>query len=227
MKSERARQDDFRRCVLAWAKDNLRQYSAFAVLVTEVLLVRTRADSVGSVALRLLQECPDAEQLSQASIESVEELIRPLGLFRKRARALVEMARVLVQEHGGSVPRSLDSLLSLPYVGRYAANAVLCFAFGARRQVVDVNVARLFKNYFGLPPLVGKLEDNEEYWTLAEQLLPAKHVTPYTWGLLDLGAVICKPLKPLCAECPLAEDCLSSQAAQPVPDKASTSAMRC
>lgn len=206
----------FRQRVLAWADDGLRSYSwrkgdyhQFAFLVTEILLARTRADSAERVADRVLQVYPDARTLSQAQIELLEELIRPLGLQHKRSRALVKLGRILVDHYDGEVPQDLDTLLSLPYVGRYAANAVLCFAFGRPRPVVDTNVARLLRRHFDLEPPAGKLANNEDYWDLAERLLPEENVRTYNWAMLDLGAVVCKPLGPLCSQCPLVDTCLA------------------
>lgn len=199
---------------LRWIRRNGRHFfwrepglTRFEVLVTEVLLARTRADAVEPVAQNLLREYPDAPALANAQIESVERILYPLGLYRKRAKALVGLAGTLVERHGGRVPRDLESLLSLPYVGRYAANAILGVAFGARRPVVDANVARLFERYFGLRPAVGKLEHAEEYWDLATSLLPSKNVRLYNWSLLDLGALVCIPRSPRCEVCPLRKDC--------------------
>ena len=216
MKVDPAEIDHFRKTVLSWGRKNLRTYSwrnglldPFGVLIAEVLLVRTRADAVEKVVLEFVGEFGEAESLSNANIKSVELLLRPLGLHRKRAKALVQMARVLLKDHGGLVPQELDSLLALPYVGRYTANAALCFAFGERRAIVDANIARLMERYFGLAPPVGKLDENDLYWDLASQLLPYNHIKTYNWALLDLGGLICVKHKPLCSVCPFSEDCVA------------------
>jgi A/G-specific adenine glycosylase len=206
----------FQEAVISWGKKNLRTYcwranhlDPFSLLVTEVLLVRTRADAVERVVLRVLDKFPNAESLSCANIESIEMLLYPLGLFRKRAKALVQVAKALVYKHGGLVPQRIDELLALPYVGRYVANAVLCFAFNEKHAIVDANIARLLERYFHLDPNVGKLDENEEYWDLASKLLPKRNVKTYNWALLDLGGLICQKHRPLCLECPLSEDCFT------------------
>lgn len=200
--------------VTAWGKTHGRQFpwrarglSTFELLVTEVLLARTRADAVVSVAHALFGRWPDAISLAHARQDELEQVLAPLGLFRKRARALLPLAQQLVERHAGHPPASLEALLTLPYVGRYAANAFLCFGLGQRRPVVDANVARVFQRYFGVAPWPGKLEHAEDYWTLAARLLPLDDVQRYNWSLLDLGAIICKPRTPDCPQCPLRETC--------------------
>lgn len=216
MKVDPAEIDHFRKIILSWGRKNLRTYSwrnglldPLDVLIAEVLLVRTHADAVEKVFLEFIGEFGEAESLSKANIKSMELLLRPLGLHRKRAKALVQMAKALLRDHAGLVPRELDLLLALPYVGRYTANAVLCFAFGKRRAIVDANIARLMERYFGLAPPVGKLDENNLYWDLASQLLPHKHIKTYNWALLDLGGLICVKHKPLCSKCPFSENCVA------------------
>lgn len=174
------------------------------------MVVRTRADSVEPVAKRVLAEFPGPAELAEAPLERIEDLLRPLGLFRKRARAISALARTLVASHQGTTPRQYDQLVALPYVGRYVANAVLCFAFGQRRAIVDANVARLFERVFDFPRHVGKLELAHLYWELAEMLLPVRNVRLYNWSLLDLGGTICTPRTPLRGACPLVSRCVAA-----------------
>lgn len=200
--------------VLGWGRDNMRSFfwreqglSAYECLVVEVLLARTRAETVEDVALRFLETYPNPDSLATADYTELEELLHPLGLFRKRARAFERMGGMLKEEYEGHVPQDLEDLRRLPYVGRYAANAILCFCFGERRAIVDANVARIFQRYFGLEAPTSKLENEEGYWQLAESLLPDRDVRLYNWSLLDLGAQICAPQNPMHEECPLSTTC--------------------
>ncbi len=181
--------------------------SAFEVLVTEVLLARTRAEAVERVAPALLERYPDAKCLARGQKGEVERLLRPLGLFRKRTRALIGCARMLAERHDGAVPRAHKSLVALPYVGRYAANAIGCFAFGERRPIVDANVARVLTRVFGVKREAADLASAEALWRLGERLLPVTRVRDYNWALLDLGGLVCTAARPSCAECPVAELC--------------------
>src|SRR5690606_20932128 len=112
---------------------------------------------------------------ASANSEDVQELLRPLGLFRKRAEALIELASILRDRHNGSVPTTSVDLERLPSVGRYTANAFRCFRLRERVPIVDANVVRVFSRYFGLTPPRGKIDSAEEYWDLARRLVPSKN----------------------------------------------------
>ena len=205
-----------RRIVLRWARKNGRTFfwrqpgvSPFALLVTEILLSRTRAQAVEPVATRLLARFPSPGDLARADAIEVERVLRPLGLHRKRATRLIACAQDLVSRFNQEVPHSVDSLLSLPYVGRYAANAVLCFGFGRRRGVIDANVSRLYQRLFSLPVPPARLSSADALWDFAEVMLPRASATAkeFNWAILDLGGTVCTPRAPLCASCPLALEC--------------------
>jgi len=203
----------FRKEIITHAAGHLRPYfwridriDPFAMLVIEILLVRTRAEIVASVAKMLLIKFPTPKAFSTADLGELENLLRPLGLFKKRAEALVNLGIRLLEDYHGEVPNHEDKLLSLPYVGKYTANAVLCFHFNQRRPVVDTNVARVFSRYFGAPLPTGKLDTNCDIWNLAKALLPKKNAKTYNWSLIDLGGTICTRI-PKCNVCPLLNSC--------------------
>jgi len=204
----------FRRQVLDWGARHRRAFfwrscplGAYELLVIEILLARTRAESVEPVATRLLERYPTVEDLAAADPAEVAGILYPLGLYRKRSRALVYAARAIRDEHDGMVPTEVRALLRLPYVGRYAAHALICFKYGKRCAVVDANVARVLRRFFALDAPTRKLEHEELYWMLAQRLVPRGAPREYNWSLLDLGALVCKPIRPRCSECPLATWC--------------------
>lgn len=206
--------ESFREQVIGWGQQYLRPHfwrtddlDAFSMLVVEVLLVRTRAEAVASVAKTLLTRFPTPTALLSADPHELQGLLKPLGLFRKRSEGLLSLSAKLLEQHGGQVPEDEVSLLSLPYVGRYTANAVLCFCFGARRPIVDANVARLFSRCFAAPMPRGKLDMNHAMWDLAGVLLPKTDVKTYNWSLIDLGRAVCTPGTPICGDCPLGSGC--------------------
>lgn len=180
--------------------------SPYQVLFTEMLLSRTRAENVEPVAQALFAAYPTVERLAAAPIKDVEKIVFPLGLFRKRARFISACAAGIVNDHRGEVPASLDELEALPYVGRYAANAVINVAFGIRRPIVDANVARLYQRIFSLPDPTNRLEVAHEMWRVAERVLPRHNSHRFNWALLDLGASACRKA-PSCGGCPLASVC--------------------
>jgi A/G-specific adenine glycosylase len=200
--------------ILEWGKEHPRSFfwrerklEPYESLIVEVLLARTRAESVEPVAQEFIERFPKPADLREADRAEVEDVIRPLGLFRKRAKALIECGRKLTEELGGRIPRDVDRLQLLPYVGRYAANAILCFGVGQVRPVVDANVARVFQRYFDLREPKSKLENDELYWEVAAQLVSEENTRLYNWSLLDLGAAICTPQSPGCERCPMEKAC--------------------
>jgi A/G-specific adenine glycosylase len=213
-----ARVRTVRRRLLAWFRSDRRDFfwresatSPFGVLISEILLCRSRAESVELVVRRLLARFPSPAALTRASPRSVERILYPLGLHRTRARLIVRCARHLVEQHGGQVPKDLRALMSLPYVGRYAASSVACVSFGRRLPVLDANVARVYQRLFSLPPLAVRVTDAKHLWALAGAMLPRKGVREYNWAILDLGGTICKPRNPGCGRCPLAAACDESR----------------
>lgn len=198
--------DAFRSSIIEWSYGNLRDYpwrrtsDPYRVLIAEILLQRTQADQVVPIYDQFIREYPSIEELARADVPEVAELIGPLGLQNKRASALVSNAAEL---EGKPFPSSQDELLKLSYVGRYAANAVLCFSFGERRPILDSNVTRLYERYFDI-----SLDYRDpESWRIAEQALPNSMVRRYNLAILDHPALICTPSSPKCSKCPLRENC--------------------
>jgi len=184
-----------------------RELSPFHFLMLEVLLVRTRAQTVEGVADFLMQRCPDPQSLAAIRSSTLESILEPLGLSRKRARALLALGESLVACDGGRVPRRADKLLALPYVGNYVCSAVRCFAFGARVAVVDANVRRVVCRVVGREDWLsigGPVP--EEVYAIAQSWVPRRGPRRHAWALIDLGATICVS-RPRCRDCPLQPVC--------------------
>lgn len=209
----------FVRGLMRWGAQNRRAFpwretaDPFRVLVAEILLQRSRGRTVATVYRELFRRWPDPLALSRARSATIASVIRPLGLV-KRAETLkalgAEVARL------GEVPDTLDGLLALPGVGRYAASATLAVSFDRRAPVVDGVSARVYRRYFGLvsdrpaPP-------DDELWALVEDVTPRRHVREWNWAVLDLAATVCLPKIPRCMECPLRTRCAWSRgSASPV-----------
>ena len=199
----------FAQPLLRWGRANRRAFpwretdDPFQILVAEVLLQRSRGKTVARVFEALVDRWPDAASLAVARVDSVRSVIRPLGLVR-RAAVLKALAREVVQL--GGVPRTLDGLLELPGVGRYAASATLAVAFGRRQATVDGVTARVYRRYFGLGDHLPASND-PELWTVVDTVTPRTGVREWNWAVLDLAATVCLPARPRCDECPLVEDC--------------------
>lgn len=186
----------FQKELLDWANEgNLREFpwreseSPYEVLVAEILLGATPATKVEGLYEEFLRRYPDLEALAKTDQEDLATLLGPLGLQNRRASAFIQIGRQL---SGEGVPDSEEDLLDLPYVGRYAANATLCFGFGQRRPIVDTNVVQVYARAFG----VTLDADDPASWEFARQMLPEEEVRTYNLALLDYGALISGPNDP-------------------------------
>lgn len=175
-----------------------------------MLLRKTRAESVEPVVREFVHRYPSWTELAQAPEEELADLLQPLGLHRIRAAAIRKVAERLIREQGGAVPEDLDALLDLPHVGRYTANAALCFGFEQPRPIVDANVFRVLSRLFDLERPT-QLHTDDDLWELARELVPENRPREFNWALLDLGALLCTPQTPACTACPLTSMCHAHQ----------------
>lgn len=196
----------FRKGLLKWSETNLREFpwrettNIYEILIAELLLQRTDANKVKSVYERFLDRYPDIQSLESVSTEDIAELLRPLGLQNKRAEAIIEIAS---EYSDTELPRAADELQTLPFIGKYSANAVLCFGKGRRLPVVDRNVIRIYERAFGLD-----LHYREsETWEFAEEMLPNQDFYRYNLALLDFANAVCTATSPNCRDCFFSAHC--------------------
>jgi endonuclease III len=172
------------------------------LLVATVLSAQCTDVRVNLVTPALFAAYPDAAALAAADLAKMEALIHSTGFFRTKARNLRAMAAVLQREHGGEVPRDLDTLVALPGVGRKTANVVLGNAFGIPAMVVDTHVGRLARRF-------GWAGSKQPQGVEAElcALLPSDHWTQASHLLIFHGRQCCKSQQPLCSGCPVGALC--------------------
>jgi len=183
------------------ADTELAHRNAFELLVATMLSAQSTDARVNLVTPALFKRFPDAKALARAEVAELEQLIHATGFFRQKARSLLGMASILLAEHKGKVPPSMDALTALPGVGRKTANVVLGHALGVPGLPVDRHVLRV-ANRIGLAHGDDPVKVESQ---LCEALPPAR----WTRGSDDLilhGRRICKP-KPLCPMCNVKNDC--------------------
>ena len=179
------------------------EYTSVFELLAAVLLSAQATDvSVNKATRRLFALAPTPRKMLALGADTVAEHIRTIGLYRNKARNLVATCRLLVEQHGGEVPRSREALEALPGVGRKTANVVLNVAFGEATMAVDTHVFRL-GNRTGLAP--GKTPYEVEM-KLQARVPPAYRVGAHHWLILH-GRHVCQSRKPLCWQCRVAAQC--------------------
>ena len=178
----------------------------YRVWLSEIMLQQTQVSTVLGYYERFITRFPDVSTLAQAPLDDV--LARWAGLgYYSRARNLHRCAQMVFEQHGGHFPGNSLALAELPGIGRSTAAAIAAFCFGERVAILDGNVKRVLARLLAFEGDMAQNASVNTLWDRATELLPQHGVQAYTQGLMDLGAGICKPRKPLCEQCPVANLC--------------------
>jgi A/G-specific adenine glycosylase len=194
-----AQKKEFAERLITWYEKNGRNFpwrhesDRYRILVTEILLQRTRAENVHKIYDKFFSLYPNVGSLSRAGQE-LTELISKLGLTY-RSNRLRELAKQLVEKYGGTIPCDLNSLLMLKGVGLYVASAVISFTCCSPTPVVDLNVMRVLNRHVGIT------RESEARNFISEIMRYADH-RKISYALIDLGALACLDSR---CECPLAD----------------------
>jgi A/G-specific adenine glycosylase len=213
---------EFRRRLLRWFRRHGRDLpwrrtrDPYRILVSEVMLQQTQVARVRPYYERFLARYPSIEVLAAAPGSRVRESWEGLGYYR-RARNLHLLAREVVRDRGGVIPRDLEQLRQLPGVGRYTAGAIASFAFERATPAVDTNVARVLRRAFH--PRLPARQATRLAWQTAEQVLPrrGKAAWAFNQAIMELGALVCTARAPRCGICPVRPLCLLGKRRGPGP----------
>jgi endonuclease-3 len=177
--------------------------NAFELLVATVLSAQCTDERVNTVTPKLFARYPDPRAMAGADLDEVEAIVYPTGFFRAKARNLVELSKILVDQHAGAVPANLGALTALPGVGRKTAHVVLGNAFGvASGVVVDTHVKRLAYR-LGLTSKT----DPEPIELELNALVPRNQWVDFSHRLIAHGRSTCASQRPRCSECLIRQIC--------------------
>jgi endonuclease-3 len=179
------------------------EYTSVFELLTAVLLSAQATDvGVNKATRRLFPVANTPQKILALGLEGLESYIKTIGLYRSKAKHLMETCRILVERHGGQVPRTREALEALPGVGRKTANVVLNVAFGEPTMAVDTHIFRV-SNRTGLAPGKTPLAVEQQ---LLKRVPAAYAVDAHHWLIL-LGRYVCQARKPLCHRCAVSAYC--------------------
>ncbi len=171
-------------------------------LIATILSARSRDETTEIVARDLFQKYPDCESLASARLRTIEKLVKKTGFYKTKARRIIQVSKLLLTEHGGKVPSDIDTLISLPGVGRKTASCVLVYAFGKPAIPVDTHVHRI-SNRLGWV----KTNTPEKTEQALRNLIPEKDWIMINDLLVYHGKNVCKPIRPLCSICRIEPYC--------------------
>jgi endonuclease-3 len=174
----------------------------FELLVSVVLSAQATDKSVNLATAKLFQVANTPAALLALGEAGLTEYIKSIGLFRTKARNVIAACRILIEQHGGAVPRSREALEALPGVGRKTANVILNTAFGEATIAVDTHIFRV-ANRTNLAP--GKTVDEVERKLL--KLVPERYRKDAHHWLILHGRYVCKARRPDCPICPIRDLC--------------------
>jgi A/G-specific adenine glycosylase len=224
MSKTMTKKNSFGDTVVAWQKKHGRHdlpwqntQDPYAVWLSEIMLQQTQVVTVREYFARFMTRFPTVADLAVAHQDEVLGLWSGLGYY-SRARNMHRAAQDVVALHGGVFPRNAEALQTLPGIGRSTAAAVASLCFGEPIAILDGNVKRVLTRYLGFKGDLASSKVEKELWAIAQTMLPQRDVTNamprYTQGVMDLGATVCTPKKPQCAQCPVDDACVAKNEGQ-------------
>jgi A/G-specific adenine glycosylase len=203
--------------LLAWYRANRRSLpwrdrpEPYRVWVSEMMLQQTQVDTVLPYFERWMARFPDIAALADAEEDAVLSMWQGLGYY-SRARSLWQAARDLRAAGKSELPDTVAGLRALPGIGDYTAGAIASIAFERDEPVVDGNVIRVLARWLALGGDPNKRPLRDALWQFARRLLVEGQAGDFNQGLMELGALVCRPKQPSCGVCPLQSDCRGLEA---------------
>jgi endonuclease-3 len=183
-------------------KTALRHRNPVELLVATILSAQCTDKRVNQVTGTLFKKLRTAQDFADVSLSDLEEMIRPTGFYRNKAKSIKACCEALVKKHGGNVPDSMEDLVQLPGIGRKTANVILGSAFGIPGIVVDTHVKRVSRR-------IGLTRESDPVKIEFDlmPLIPKKDWTGFSHQMIWHGRALCNARKPRCPECPLRDLC--------------------
>jgi len=174
----------------------------FRILIGCIISLRTKDDVTYPATERLFARADEPRAMRRLREQTVARLIYPAGFYRRKAAQIREICRLLVARYDGRVPDEIDELVRLPGVGRKTANLVVTLGFGKPGICVDVHVHRIVNR---LGWITTRHPDETE--GVLREILPRRHWIPINETLVRHGQQVCKPVSPVCSDCPVRRRC--------------------
>ncbi|MGE4284809.1 MAG: A/G-specific adenine glycosylase [Clostridia bacterium] len=203
---------DIQKNLLAWFDKNKRDLpwrttkDPYRIWVSEIMLQQTRVETVIEYYQRFIERFPHIKNLADAEEQEVLKLWQGLGYY-SRARNLHKGAKMIQDQYQGVFPSTMEEIRKVPGIGHYTAGAVLSIAFNQPYPAVDGNVLRVFSRVIDIHEDVMQASTVKLIQQKVKEVIPQDRASDFTEALMELGALICIPINPLCLACPLYQQC--------------------
>lgn len=175
----------------------------FKILISTILSQRTRDENTERAAKNLFSKADTQKKILKLTDKELEELIKPSGPYRQKAKRIKEVSKIILEKYKGKVPKTREELMELPGVGFKTADVVLMYGHGIPSIAIDTHCNRIPKRI----GLVDEKADVEEVKRVLENLIPKKDWYIVNLGLVQFGREVCRPINPRCEICSMSRYC--------------------
>lgn len=198
--------------LLGWFQEQGRHFpwrnrsaTNYELILSEVFLQRTKAETVSKFLPVFLKQYPSWKQLAKATKEELQEILKPLGLYKQRGERLYKLAQEL-KKRKGRFPKERTQVEDISMMGQYITNAFELYVLKKNSPLLDVNMARLLERFFGKREMAD-IRHDPYLQSLAYKVINVKESKKLNWAILDFAALICKARSPKCDTCVLRSKC--------------------
>jgi A/G-specific adenine glycosylase len=202
----------FRSNILQWFRGKGRNFlwrnksaTGYEKIMAEVLLQRTKAETVAKFYPGILKKYPNWKRLGTAAIEELEVDLKPFGLHKQRAKRVFQLAGEM-KKRKGRLPKNYEEIKTIPMFGQYITNAVMLLVYEKPYPLLDVNMSRVLERFFG-PRDTSDIRYDPYLQDLAYKIIDVPEPGVINWAILDFAAAVCKARNPVCEGCPLNRKC--------------------
>jgi A/G-specific adenine glycosylase len=202
----------FRETLLKWFEENGRYFqwraksaTNYLRIISEVLLQRTKAETVARYLPIFLKKYPSWKQLGEANEEDLIQILKPLGLSNQRGKRLYKLAQEL-KTRNGIFPKERHLVEEISMMGQYITNAYELFILKKPSPLLDVNMARVLERFFG-PRKLADIRYDPYLQELAGTVVSHPETVKLNWAILDFAALVCESRSPKCSNCDLKKCC--------------------
>lgn len=198
--------------IINWYEENKRDLpwrnttNPYKIWLSEIILQQTRVQQGLDYFNKFVKNFPTLSDLAVADEQEILRNWQGLGYY-SRARNLHKAAKIIHFEQNGIFPDSYDKIIQLPGIGDYTAAAISSFAFQEQQAVLDGNVYRVLSRIFNLSIPIDSTQGKKKFRALAQEFLNKENPSTHNQAIMELGALICSPQSPNCAECPIILHC--------------------